>query len=59
MQMTFLLNKNEYSLVSASEWEAQVYIRNYKSFNKAMNNDYHTDLDGPESGMTYNEDLIV
>lgn len=33
MQFTFLLSHNEYSLVTAEEWERQVFIRNIKSFN--------------------------
>ena len=58
MQFTFLLNHNEYSLQTAEEWERQVFIRNVKSFNKAMNNSYHTDMDGPMEGISYNQDLI-
>ncbi len=54
MQFTFLLNHNEYSQVTAEEWERQVYIRNVKSFNKALNNGYHTDMTGPEDGLDYN-----
>jgi len=37
------------------EWEKNVFIRNIKSFNKAMGLDYHTKL---EDGLSYNEDLI-
>ena len=58
MQFTMLLNHNAYSQYTAEEWEKQVFIRNIKSFNKALGNDYHTDLDGPEDGLGYNEDLI-
>lgn len=58
MQFTFLLNHNEYSLETAEAWEAQVFIRNVKSFNKALGNDYHTDMTGPEEGLDYNQDLI-
>jgi len=58
MQMTFLLNNNAYSLTTAEEWERQVYIRNFKSFNKAIGKDYHTALDGPMKNITYNQDLI-
>ncbi len=54
MQFTFLLNHNEYSQVTAEEWERQVYIRNVKSFNKALDNGYHTDMTGPEDGLDYN-----
>lgn len=38
------------------EWEKNVFIRNIKSFNKAIGLNYHTDL---INGMTYNEDLIA
>jgi hypothetical protein len=58
MQMTFLLSNNEYSATTAEEWERQVYIRNFKSFNKAIGMDYHTDMSGPMKGISYNEDLI-
>jgi len=54
MQFTFLLSHNEYSLVTAEEWERQVFIRNVKSFNKALDNDYHTDMTGPMEGLDYN-----
>lgn len=57
--MTYLLQHNEYSQKSAEEWERQVFIRNVKSFNKAFDNDYHTDMTGPEEGLTYNEVLIA
>lgn len=58
MQFTFLLSHNEYSQVTAEEWERQVFIRNVKSFNKALDNGYHTDMDGPMEGVTYNQVLI-
>lgn len=58
MQFTFLLNHNEYSLVTAEEWERQVFIRNVKSFNYAVNNTYHIDMDGPMEGLDYNEKLV-
>jgi len=58
MQFTFLLNNNAYSIDTAEEWEAQVYIRNVKSFNYALDNDYHVTMDGPLEGMTYNMDLV-
>ena len=58
MQFTMLLNHNAYSQYTAEEWERQVFIRNIKSFNKALGNDYHTDMDGPEDGLEYNDALI-
>lgn len=58
LQITYLLNKNDYSLASAEEWERQVFINNIKSFNYALGNDYHTDMTGPEEGLTYNMDLV-
>lgn len=53
-----MLNKNDYSLASAEEWERQVFIRNIKSFNYALGNDYHTDMTGPEEGLDYNMELV-
>ena len=58
LQVTFLLNKNEFSLMTSEEWERQVFIRNFKSFNYALNNGYHTDMDGPMDGIDYNYPLI-
>lgn len=58
LQLTYLLNKNDFSLSAAEEWERQVFIRNIKTFNYALGNDYHTDLTGPEEGLTYNQNLI-
>ena len=58
LQVTFLLNKNEYSLAASEEWERQVFIRNFKSFNYALGNDYHTEMDGPMEGFDYNTELI-
>ena len=58
MQFTFLLNHNEYSLKTAEEWEKQVFIRNVKSFNKALDNGYQTQMDGPMDGLDYNHELI-
>jgi len=58
-QMTYLLQHNVYSQKSAEEWERQVFIRNVKSFNKAFENDYHTDMSGPEEGLPYNDVLIA
>lgn len=58
MQFTFLLSHNEYSLVTAEEWERQVFIRNVKSFNQALGNGYHTDMDGPMEGISYNDVLM-
>lgn len=54
MQFTFLLNNNKFSLNTAEEWERQVFIRNVKTFNYALGNNYHTDMDGPMEGITYN-----
>lgn len=54
MQVTFLLQKNDYSIKTAEEWERQVFIRNFKSFNKAMNNNYNDAMDGPMEGISYN-----
>ena len=59
LQLTFLLNNNKYSLDTAEEWERQVFIRNFRSFNYAIGNDYHTDMDGPEEGLDYNQELIA
>ena len=58
LQLTLLLNKNDYSLAAAEEWERQVFIRNFKSFNYALGNNYHTDMTGPMEGIPYNQDLI-
>jgi len=55
LQVTFLLYNNDYSKANAESWEKSVFIRNVKSFNKAMGSDYHTKLD---DGETYNFDLI-
>jgi len=51
LQVTFLLYNNDYSTSNAEEWEKQVFIRNIKSFNKAMGQDYHTEMD---EGVTFN-----
>lgn len=56
--LTFLLNKNDYSIEAAEEWERQVFIRNFKSFNYALGNDYHIDMTGPEEGLDYNMTLV-
>jgi hypothetical protein len=53
MQLTLLLNKNDWSLASAEEWERQVFIRAFKTFNYALGNDYHTDMTGPMEGLDY------
>jgi hypothetical protein len=58
LQMTFLQNKNEFSQGTVEEWERQVFIRNFKSFNYALNNSYHVDMDGPMEGITYNMPLV-
>jgi len=55
LQVTFLLLNNDYSTATAEQWESDVFIRNIKSFNKAMGDDYHTELD---DGEDYNQDLI-
>jgi len=55
LQVTFLLNNNDYSTTTAMEWEKNVFIRNIKSFNKAMGQDYHTELD---EGVEYNSALM-
>jgi len=50
-----MLNKNDYSADTAMAWEKEVFIRNIKSFNKAIGKNYHTLLDKTED---YNNDLI-
>ena len=55
LQVTFLLLNNDYSTATAEQWEQDVFIRNIKSFNKAMGDDYHTDL---ADGQEYNQDLM-
>lgn len=59
LQLTFLLDKNDYSLASAEEWERQVFIRNFVSFNYAIGNDYHTEMIGPLDGYDYNMTLVT
>jgi len=54
LQLTFLLQKNDYSIETAEEWERQVFIRNFKSFNKAFDNNYDDAMDGPMEGISYN-----
>ena len=44
LEVTFLLYNNDFSSQTAQEWEKNVFIKNIKSFNKAMNTSYHTDL---------------
>lgn len=46
LQVTFLLYNNAYSAGAAADWEKDIFIRNVKSFNKALGNEYHTDLRG-------------
>ena len=58
MQATFILNRNAYSQSSVEEWERQVFIRNVKSFNEAVNNGYHNMMKGSMSGFDYNQALI-
>jgi len=55
LQVTFLLLNNDYSTGTAEQWEQDVFIRSIKSFNKAMNNDWHTEL---PDGLDYDQDLI-
>jgi Niemann-Pick C1 protein len=55
MTTTFLLYNNDYSTKTAMEWEKNVFIRNIKSFNKAMGDEYHTQM---MEGVKYNEELI-
>ena len=43
---------------TAEEWERQVFIRNVKSFNYALNNTYHIEMDGPMEGLDYNKKLV-
>lgn len=60
MQTTFLLYNNAYSAPTAAVWEKDVFIRAIKSFNKAMDNDYHTDMTlYDDDDNHYNEDLIA
>ena len=56
LQVTFLLYNNDYSIATAEQWEKNVFIRNIKSFNKAMGEDYHTKLSDDDE--KYNQDLI-
>jgi Niemann-Pick C1 protein len=50
------LYNNDYSEANAEAWERDVFIRNVKSFNKAMGQSYHTEL---VDGLTeYNQTLI-
>jgi Niemann-Pick C1 protein len=55
LQVTFLLYNNVYTTINAEAWESNVFIRNIKSFNKAIGDDYHTDLD---DGLVYNDELM-
>jgi Niemann-Pick C1 protein len=50
-----LLYNNDYSMAGAEAWERDVYIRNVKSFNKAMGQEYHIEL---SDGQDYNQELI-
>ena len=60
LQTTFLLYNNAYSSPTAAQWEKDVFIRNLKSFNKAMDNDYHTEMTlYDDDDNNYNEDLIA
>jgi hypothetical protein len=53
--VTFLLYSNDYSSDTAAAWEKDVFIRNIRSFNKALGNGYHDDM---QTGVTLNQDLI-
>lgn len=41
LQATFLLYNNDYTSGTAEAWERDVFIRNIRSFNKALGNGYH------------------
>lgn len=41
LQATFLLYNNEFTSGTAEAWERDVFIRNIRSFNKALGNGYH------------------
>jgi len=56
LQVTFLLYKNDYSNDNAKQWESEVFTRNIKTFNKAIGQSYHDDLD---DGMEYNKTLLA
>lgn len=58
LQVSFLLYNNDYTAVNAEAWERDVFIRNVKSFNKAMGQEYHTELSGEGLQTSYNQDLI-
>lgn len=51
-----MLYNNDYSTKTAESWEKNVFERNIKSFNKALDNDYHVDLD---DGLEYNKQLML
>jgi hypothetical protein len=55
LEVTFLLYNNDFTSETAKEWEKKVLIKNIKSFNKAMNTSYHTDL---QDNLEYNQTLI-
>ena len=59
MQLTFLLDNNNYAMETTEEWERQVFIRNWKSFNYALGNNYHVDMSGPMEGIEYNMDIVA
>ena len=48
LQVTFLLYNNDFTSETAETWEKDVFIRNIKSFNHALDNGYHTDLNDDE-----------
>lgn len=57
--MTFLLYNNAYSAGAAADWEKDIFIRNVKSFNKALGNDYHTDLRGFKGDDAYYNQTLI
>jgi hypothetical protein len=56
LQVTYLLYKNDYSNDNAKKWEKDVFENNIKTFNKAIGQGYHDDLDDGES---YNQELLT
>lgn len=55
LQATFLLYNNDYTSGTAEAWERDVFIRNIRSFNKALENGYHDDA---QEGVPLNQTLI-
>jgi len=52
-----LLYNNDFTIANAESWERDVFIRSIKSFNKAMGQDYHTELT-QYPDLDYDQDLI-